>query len=122
MRRGLKTVLAMTVGAGFAATQGAWAAEPPPSYRLASYATTQRPEQVRECLLSLVANSRTNSPERTFSNPTQSPDSLGFWEIEFQYRGVPTRIVVEPTSIRGARVTYPVSLAWNAPADVESCG
>lgn len=122
MRRGLATLLTMAIGAGFAA--GAHAAQPAPSYRLASYATTQRPEEVQACLLDVVAHSG------MASKPTATPASLGQWEIEFQYRGVPTRIVVEQTSIRGARVTYPMTLAANAHTDrelgyssgVEICG
>jgi hypothetical protein len=130
MRRAFRTILAMTVGAGFAATSVAWASTAPQTFQLASYSTTERPEAVRECLLTLVSESRWSGPGRGPNKAVESPAVDGLWEIEFLYRGVPTRIVVQQTSIRGARVTYPVALALNSPADrdtgydgsVEACG
>lgn len=115
MRRAHTTVLMTTVVAAFAMAQTALAADPAPTWQVASYSTTERPEAVRECLLLQVAG-------QTSSRPTAIPSVVGQWEIEFQYRGLPTRIVVEETGMNGARVIYPKALAWSAPDVVEACG
>jgi hypothetical protein len=130
MRRAFKTILVVAVGAGFATAPAAWANTAPQTFQLASYSTTERPEAVRECLLTLVSEARWSGPGRGPTKAVESPSADGLWEIEFQYRGLPTRIVVQQTSIRGARVTYPVAMALNSPADrdtgydgsVEACG